>query len=324
MTIQGLQSRSDLNGMKAVIKADRGDRYLVAITKDTGDVEMLRVKKTNVVTASSSKLEEMLRKYMGAEHVAQWKAIVTEMRGRFRREIQKISPNISETQGVAGICLLLLAFVFFVGFMRTMILVGILLYLILGCQVPTVVSTYRAQGVGVTLKAVAQVVGKDFATRTIAKVYPGRANWKNGLMVLCALMFIVIRMTASSSSSSGMMTTTTTTSQNALQEAYDQGYRNGWADATDDSADFGAHRTYTPTYSDDYTSSSSLPSSSSSFGIGKMITGGMLAYNAWKLGQTGTGRWDPQVAMTQFQLLPTIRKALLGFLVLRLVGLSPI
>lgn len=325
VTLQGLVSRSDLNGLQAVIKADRGDRYLVSVKKDSGDVEMLRVKKINVVASPASKMEEMLKQYMGAELVAQMKANVTEVRTRFSRQVRKISPNLTENQALMGIGLVLALFVFFVGFFRSLLLFGVFVYLMF-LQIPTVIRTYRPQGMAKMAQAVAQVIGKDFAKRTISKVSPARATWTNGLMALCALLFVAFRFTASSSSSSSA-SSYSTSSSDALQEAYDAGYRNGWADATDDSADFGAHRKYVPadTYSDAYASSSGTSSSSSSsFGIGKMISMGMLGYNAWKLGQTGAGGWDPKLAMERFKLLPNYRKALFAFLLLRLFGLSPI
>ena len=324
VTLQGLVSRSDLNGLQAVIKADRGDRYLVSVKKDSGDVEMLRVKKTNVVATPASKIEEMLKQYMGAELVAQMKANVTEVKTRFSRQVRKISPNLTENQALIAIGVLIALFVFFVGFFRSVLLCGIFIYMMF-LQIPTVIRTYRPQGMAKMAQAVAQVIGKDFAKRTIWKVSPARATWTNGLMALCALLFVAFRFTASSSSSSSSYSK----SSDVLQEAYDAGYRNGWADATDDNSDFGAHRKYIPsdTYSDAYSSSSgtmSSSSSSSSFGIGKMISMGMLGYNAWKLGQTGMGGWDPKLAMERFTHLPTYRKALFAFLLLRLFGLSPI
>ena len=131
VTLQGLVSRSDLNGLQAVIKADRGDRYLVSVKKDSGDVEMLRVKKTNVVATPASKMEEMLKQYMGAELVAQMKANVTEVRTRFSRQVRKISPNLTENQALMGIGLVLALFVFFVGFFRSVLLCGIFIYMII-------------------------------------------------------------------------------------------------------------------------------------------------------------------------------------------------
>jgi len=71
------------------------------------------------------------------------------------------------------------------------------------------------------------------------------------------------------------------------------------------------------------TRSSSVMGSSSGFSLLQMLPLALVGYNIFNLGKTANG-WSPAVAIANAKNLPTGRKVLLGFLVLRVLGLSPI
>jgi len=93
------------------------------------------------------------------------------------------------------------------------------------------------------------------------------------------------------------------------EEAYTAGFRDGST-----GLEYGTSKPISP---------SPVPSGSGGFGLSSLFSLGLLGKTGYDLGRTPNG-WDPRVALQNSKALPPLQIALLSFLVVRLLGLSPI
>ena len=122
-------------------------------------------------------------------------------------------------------------------------------------------------------------------------------------------------------------------------KSFRDAYLAGWNDKAQDAEKFSNFKGFPETCSEaeDYSSfksfgsppmppparSSSVMGSSSGFSLLQMLPLALVGYNIFNLGKTANG-WSPAAAISNAKNLPIGRKVLLGFLVLRVLGLSPI
>ena len=60
------------------------------------------------------------------------------------------------------------------------------------------------------------------------------------------------------------------------------------------------------------------------FGIGKLFSIGMIVKQAYSLGTAGGAPFSVPAMIANAQTMPTSQKLMTGFMVLRLLGMSPI
>jgi len=98
----------------------------------------------------------------------------------------------------------------------------------------------------------------------------------------------------------------------STEEAYAAGFRDGSS-----GLEYGTSIPVSP-------SASAVPSTGSGgFGLSSLFSLGLLGKTGYDLGRT-PGGWNPQVAFQNIKTLPPLQIALLSFLIVRLLGLSPI
>lgn len=106
--------------------------------------------------------------------------------------------------------------------------------------------------------------------------------------------------------------------QSAVQSAVDQAYFLGYQDGSQ-----GKEMGESKPENVQVPPSAPLSASGSRFGWSQMISVGILGKMVFDLGKTGSG-WDPRFAMQSARNLPTQQMMIAGFMVARLLGISPI
>lgn len=331
--IQGLVSRGDLNGKQGFVTsfdAAKG-RYLVRLSDGTA----LALKPSNLKKVSGADDDETSSSSPGGfggggmPNMAQYQAQVEAL----KRQILAAFPGMTMKQlgmALGGIFFAILFVFYQFGFLRG---AWTLLFIAVGSSiVPGAVQAFQRGGASAALDHVGSIVARKIGSATFMRIPPKAAAMLP--LAVYAIVFAYVLGPSSARSSLGHRTTASSLgggegiSKEVIEKYYQIGYEDGQLKRA-----FGASLPSISNDDDDYDdgdyppqhSRRSVSSSSSSFGMGSIITILMLGKTVYDLGRGGGGGgWNPQLAALNFQRLPTWRKLLLGMLLLRIVGLSPI
>eukprot|EP00939_MAST-03C_sp_MAST-3C-sp1_P002085 g2085.t1 len=299
-----------------------------------------------------------MRQYVGNERANEAKRSIELV----TRQVDAVAMRIGTSRRnlLGGGITALLVLIFTLGFTRALLVLSVIVYLFQSGTVFTFMNNIAANGgLQQALKLSGRHLGDDVATRFLVPIAgPRGSNWKYGLGCLFLGILLLMRATGSGGSSasasgstyaspisSSSYTDADASDTDALQ-VLQAAYQAGWDD-NEANAAFGATDLYKLRNSltnqrarerewkrneaqyearnGDGGGGGSLFGGSGGFGIGKLISVAVLGNSVWTLGKSpSSGSWDYRAAIQNFQYLPTYRKALMAFLILRVLGLSPI
>lgn len=341
--VRGLTSKPEFNGQEGVVERyiPERDRYQILCALNNGERRVrINLKSSNLIPASSTR----------------WTALARAARSRWiRLARQFVPPSVSDNTILMVFALAAIIYVYVLGPLKGLAIAAIVLYVGFVSGVPQEYARNQHSGPLKAAECALHKLGNDIKNRllvpTMQKIpfltaQAGNVRWYHGAIAFALSSYVLIRITSSSTSPTTNVSlsssSTTTTSfhstpydediARAIGNAYEAGFQDasgghdfGHTDMSGLARDVRSGMNNRRGYNQedlDYSAPYTAPTSSS-FGFGKMITVGLLGFNVWSLGKTPNGGWDVNVAVRGFQYLPTMRKALMGFLVLRVLGLSP-
>ena len=245
---------------------------------------------------------------------------------QFQRMLAAEFPGLTPKQigmTIAGLVVLEIFIIFYFGFMRGAW--TFLFFLMCSGAIAPAYRTFRRSGPRAAAEQFGGFINKKIARFTFARGMPPLIAAALPIVLFAVVFAFVLGPSSASSGASASATASRAGLSSADIESF---YSLGYEDAQLNRP-FG---TSLPSSSSEADFDDAPPrppagpraSSSSSFGFSKIILLCLVGKQAFDLGKQPGGGWNPQLALANVQALPTWRKVMMGFLLLRLLGLSPV